>query len=294
MPKAHKRTRKLPVTVIDHRQPHATTSTASSSKPAATRTVIRRFHVLIKRKAQLEKAIRQGEASVDGGDPRAALRDVEQEIEELGGLGAYQRMSSIGQGSDRGGGSERVLIDWLKELGAHGTAKEAKKRLLEVGALLPDNYASCSSWIENTPIDLRSRHPSIREQDFLLMDEDANREKWDVISLSLVVNFVPEARDRGEMLSSAYSMLRHEGLLFLALPLPCIMNSRYLTPEHLDGLVQAIGFTIVKTRWKIGGKMAYWLMRKAAATPSVSGNTSAYSKKTELRKGKRNNFAILL
>ena len=72
-------------------------------------------------------------------------------------------------------------------------------RLLEVGALLPDNYASCSSWIDNTPIDLRSRHPSIREQDFLLMDEEGNREKWDVISLSLVVNFVPEARDRGSV-----------------------------------------------------------------------------------------------
>lgn len=142
MPKAHKRTRKLPVTVIDHRQPHATTSTASSSKPAATRTVIRRFHVLIKRKAQLEKAIRQGEASVDGGDPRAALRDVEQEIEELGGLGAYQRMSSIGQGSDRGGGSERVLIDWLKELGAHGTAKEAKKRLQYVRRCTPVFYSN--------------------------------------------------------------------------------------------------------------------------------------------------------
>ena len=66
-----------------------------------------------------------------------------------------------------------------------------------MGALLPDNYASCSSWIDNTPIDLRSRHPSIREQDFLLMDEDEHREKWDAISLSLVVNFVPEARDRG-------------------------------------------------------------------------------------------------
>ena len=71
------------------------------------------------------------------------------------------------------------------------------------------------------------------------------------------------------------------------------MNSRYLTPEHLDGLVQAIGFTIIKTRWKEGGKMAYWLMRKSAAAPAPS-STSAYSKKTELRKGKRNNFAILL
>lgn len=129
MPKAHKKTRKLPVTVVDHRQPLATTPTPSSSKPAATRTVIRRFHVLIKRKAQLEKAIRRGETSVVRGDPRTALRDVEREIEELGGLGAYQRMSTIGQGNDRGGGSERVLIEWLKELGMHRTAKEAKKKL---------------------------------------------------------------------------------------------------------------------------------------------------------------------
>ena len=126
MPKAHKKTRKIPVTVADHRQPLATTS---SSKPIATRTVIRRFHVLIKRKAQLDKAIRRGEASLDGGDPHTALRDVEREIEELGGLGAYQRMSSIGQGSDRGGGSERVLIEWLNELGVHRTVREAKKRL---------------------------------------------------------------------------------------------------------------------------------------------------------------------
>jgi 25S rRNA (adenine2142-N1)-methyltransferase len=70
-------------------------------------------------------------------------------------------------------------------------------RLLEVGALKPDNYMTCSSWIDTTPIDLRSRHPSILEQDFLLLDETENREKWDSISLSLVLNFVPDARDRG-------------------------------------------------------------------------------------------------
>ena len=48
-----------------------------------------------------------------------------------------------------------------------------------------------------TPIDLHSRHPAIQEQNFLEMDEDDNKEKWDLISLSLVVNFVPEPRDRG-------------------------------------------------------------------------------------------------
>lgn len=38
-------------------------------------------------------------------------------MEEMGGLAVYQRMSTIGQGKDRGGGSESILIGWLDELG---------------------------------------------------------------------------------------------------------------------------------------------------------------------------------
>ena len=84
----------------------------------------------------------------------------------------------------------------LKDLLTADTSR-GQSRVLEVGALKPDNYASCSSWMDVTPIDLHSRHPVIQEQNFLEMDEDDNREKWDLISLSLVVNFVPEPRDRG-------------------------------------------------------------------------------------------------
>jgi len=72
------------------------------------------------------------------------------------------------------------------------------KRLLEVGALKPDNYEDIP-WIQVKPIDLHSRHPSIEEQDFLLLDEKANASTWDVISLSLVINFVPQPKDRGEI-----------------------------------------------------------------------------------------------
>lgn len=55
------------------------------------------------------------------------------------------------------------------------------------------------SWMDVTPMDLRSRHPNIKEQDFLLMDSKVeHRESWDIVSLSLVINFVPEARDRGK------------------------------------------------------------------------------------------------
>jgi len=127
------------------------------------------------------------------------------------------------------------------------------------------------------------------------MDARENFESWDVISLSLVVNFVPDAKERGTMLRLAHSMLRLDGFLFLALPLPCILNSRYLTPEHLDGLLQVIGLYAVKTRWKEGGKMAYWLLQKRLPRHAAFGDDAPiYKKKTELRSGKRNNFAILL
>jgi hypothetical protein len=75
----------------------------------------------------------------------------------------------------------------------------ADDRLLEIGALLPDNYASCSSWIKNHPIDLQSTQEGVLQQDFFdrplpAIPEDA----FDVISCSLVLNFVSEPKDRGE------------------------------------------------------------------------------------------------
>lgn len=191
---------------------------ASSSNPNSSRTLIRRFHVLIKQAAQLRSCIGNAQNS-------ASLSAIENEIEELGGLAAYQRMSSIGQGDDRGGGSEKVLISWMREMKISSMGSERKikfvtslvklamierhmPRLLEVGALKPDNYRSCESWIDVTPMDLRSRHPNILEQDFLLMDsEGEHHEKWDAISLSLVVNFVPDPKHRGGSSFSSFDFI---------------------------------------------------------------------------------------
>ncbi|KAJ8078469.1 25S rRNA (adenine2142-N1)-methyltransferase [Marasmius tenuissimus] len=279
MPKARKK--KAPIT--------ASGSTTTSSKPQSSRGVIRKFHVLIKRQAQLQ-------SKLDGGNGSASLVqelvDIQNEIEELGGLDSYQRMSTIGQGNDRGGGSEKVLIQWLKDAEMHKSGKTYK--LLEVGALKADNYASCTSWIETTPIDLNSRHPSILEQDFLLMDEEKNAEKWDIISMSLVVNFVPDITDRGRMLRLAHRMIVPDGLLFLALPLPCLTNSRYLNFEHFKDLMNFIGFEEIHTKWKAGGKMVYWLYRRSSATSSGTSTPDKFKKKGVLRSGNRNNFAVLL
>lgn len=97
------RKKKTPIT-LNH------SSANGSNNPHTTRTLIRRFHVLLKKQRQLQK-------NVSSPSNAKELQDVEQEIEQLGGLAAYQRMSSIGQGADRGGGSERVLVKWLVGMG---------------------------------------------------------------------------------------------------------------------------------------------------------------------------------
>ncbi|KAI0317294.1 putative methyltransferase-domain-containing protein [Amylostereum chailletii] len=279
MPKTLKR--KAPVTVI------AKGPSGVSSNPHSSRTLIRRFHTLLKNQTQLQSEPRTLENA-------QALADISKEMGEMGGLPAYQRMSTIGQGKDRGGGTEKVLIGWMKEIGLSNASKTNERhRLLEVGALKPDNYAACKSWLDVTPIDLCSRHPDIQEQDFLRMDLEQHRERWDAISLSLVVNFVPDARDRGRMLCLARSMLRSGGVLFLALPLSCLMNSRYTTLDHHKSLMEAIGFVQTHERWKKGGKMIYFLYRKA---DPVDGHHDIHQfhKKVVLRQGNRNNFVILL
>ncbi|KAF8126523.1 putative methyltransferase-domain-containing protein [Boletus edulis] len=272
------RKKKTPVTLTERHHPSAN----GSSKPHTTRTLIRRFHVLLKRQRQLKNASSASNAK--------ELQDVEQDIDQLGGLAAYQRMSSIGQGKDRGGGSERVLIKWLIGMGLSKRDDKGPLSLLEVGALKPDNYASCSSWITATPLDLRSTHPSIIEQDLLTMNVDEHTERWDVISLSLVVNFVPDPKDRGRMLILAHTFLRPSGLLFLALPSPCVENSRYMSFERLQSLMSTIGFVAMEKKWRQGGKMAYWLYRKTRG----EGTLEKFEKKSVCRLGARNNFCILL
>ena len=57
----------------------------------------------------------------------------------------------------------------------------------------------------------------------------------------------------------------------------------------------AVGFDQVYTRWREGGKMAYWLFRKSPAPPSSTyQDLLLYQKKAIFRQGNRNNFAVLL
>jgi len=195
--------------VSSKRRKKPVTGTATESRPSSTKTrsVIRKFHVLLKSRRKLERRSGNGRE----------LDAINGQMSSFGGLDAYQRMSKQGQSAERGGGTETVLIDWLKDIVKDDPLGDGQRlrcvcvagfssvvfvltmwpRLLEVGALKADNYRGCSSWIENTPIDLNAQDPGIRQEDFLRMSEDENTCEWDVLSLSLVLNFVPDPRERG-------------------------------------------------------------------------------------------------
>ena len=114
--------RKVPVTVPAHK------STTKSPKSPTTRSTIRQFHVLLKRRAQLEAKPRSLEISRE-------LEEIDQEMNSLGGLEQYQEMSVVGQSNERGGGSHKVLISWLCEL--HSPAGEGNKGTLKYVYLPP-------------------------------------------------------------------------------------------------------------------------------------------------------------
>ncbi|KAB5570310.1 putative methyltransferase-domain-containing protein [Coniochaeta sp. 2T2.1] len=259
----------------------------------ATKSLIGKIHVLEKRRIQ---AVAKGD--------KAEEASIVAEIESLGGLKKYQEASLQGQREDRGGDSSRVLLDWLAGDGISTSTpgKDEKLRMLEVGALSTDNACSKSGLFDIQRIDLNSQGEGILQQDFMqrpLPNDDS--EKFDIISLSLVLNFVPEPRGRGEMLrrtleflhaSPSYSNPSVDSLfpsLFLVLPAPCVMNSRYLDEERLEAIMSSLGYTKVKT--KTTQRLVYYLWKRGTAE---TAGQQVFAKKELRAGGSRNNFAIVL
>lgn len=259
----------------------------------ATKAVINKHHLLEKRKKQ---ALAKGDA------PQVAVIDAE--IEALGGLGSYQKASLQGQRQDRGGDSSRVLMQWLQtSLTSRKEASGRPLKMLEVGALSTQNACSQSSHFDIVRIDLNSQGEGILQQDFMerpLPKDDS--ELFDIISLSLVLNFVPDPKGRGEMLRRTIEFLRAPGWysdspslaanfpsLFLVLPAPCVTNSRYLDEDRLTKIMTSLGY--VKTASKTTQRLVYYLWKRES-TLQASGKRFA---KKEIRAGPtRNNFAVVL
>lgn len=65
---------------------------------------------------------------------------------------------------------------------------------------------------------------------------------FDLVAMSLVLNFEPSAAKRGQMLCKARSLLRRNGFLAIVLPLATIDNSRYFDETMLMELMGRLEF----------------------------------------------------
>ncbi|ORY03630.1 hypothetical protein K493DRAFT_276443 [Basidiobolus meristosporus CBS 931.73] len=270
MPRATKR--KKPVTFED--------TSLLKAKPAAfkkkTAQIIRRYHVLNK---EVEKT----------SDPDK-ISELKNEMEKLGGLELYQRASVLGASKTRGGDTSKWLVQELAKIGIPDEVK-TNITLLDIGALSSENYKKQSAWIKTTSIDLNPRDSNIIKQDFLEMEapnKDSNR--FNIVCLSLVVNFVGDPLKRGIMIAKTRDFLLPSGYLFFVVPLPCVTNSRYLNHEYLQEFMANLGFQQVSCHF--AKKLAYYLFRLGKPAKTIQ---EKFHRKNLVNDGPgRNNFSMTL
>ena len=212
-----------------------------------------------------------------------------------------------------------MLVDWLSPFIQHRSESATengvaapKLRMLEVGALRTGNACARSGLFEVERIDLHSQHKDILEQDFMQRpipgEESMEVKGFDVVSLSLVVNFVGDAAERGEMLRRVGKFLRGNGrgrrreegprddaeretfpALFLVLPVSCVTNSRYLDEGRLGDIMVSLGYRLIHR--KSSSKLEYYFW----AFDGRGKETGRKFGKEKVRTGRaRNNFTILL
>jgi 25S rRNA (adenine2142-N1)-methyltransferase len=262
----------------------------SISRKRAKR-VINEFH-------QLQK---QSQSATQKGDI-GAVEVFSSKLKALGGLDGYQQASLQGQRTDRGGDTSKVLMEWMKPLISDKIGARQSLKMLEVGALSTRNACSLSGCFDIERIDLNSQSPGISSQDFMQRPLPTGQSQcFDLISLSLVLNFVATPRSRGHMLKRTVAFLRSDrcqakdGLgkilpaLFLVLPAPCIGNSRYLNVGVLTAMMESLGYTLVRQRTTAKLYYSLWRLITDWQSPQVS-----FGKEVIHDGRSRNNFAIIL
>jgi 25S rRNA (adenine2142-N1)-methyltransferase len=138
----------------------------------------------------------------------------------------------------------------------------------------------------------RPRIPFVRLQDFFDFEPPPGK-LYDVVSLSLVLNFVGEAKQRGQMLLKACRLLQPDstGLLFVVLPRACVENSRYTNTKTMTDLAATMNLKLVEKH--MSTRLVFMLF-KLDGDPPAHGSDPRPIPRTIVRKGHRNNFTITL
>lgn len=124
---------------------------------------------------------------------------------------------------------------------------------------------------------------------------------FDCIVLSLVINFVPDPRQRGEMLRKCFDLLLPSpyGLLFIVLPAACVDNARYMDSELLNVILKACQFKILSQSKSGNGKLKFVVCQRQPEKSQKEKMSDHVvnqipRKKCRFDKGNYNNFSIIL
>ena len=179
--------------------------------------------------------------SVDGAAREAARRTVR----DAGGVEAlreaYQAASALTTSRHR---TAKWTFSVLTRLERRPKRGEGRLRALEVGAINTDLMSA--KFLDVRAVDIKSRHPKIEQIDFFHLPVEP--EAYDVVHSSMVLNCVPTAELRGEMLRRTAVFLRTRGLFFLMLPARCVTASSRMTSDKLIRLARACGLKHVEQK----------------------------------------------
>ena len=240
------------------------------------RALITEIHVLNKR---LRATKNNEELSRE--EKTARINELEEKVTKLGGIDAYQTASKHGESRYGNFNSAKWVVKQLKAVGANTNASPIK--LLDVGAL-KYNYSKQRKWIDCTAIDLNPQTSEVSKSDFLQMKSSQN---FDVVVLSLVINYEGDGVKRGEMLKKCVQLVKTSGYVFIVLPRPCLSNSRYLTQELFVSMMDSLGFALLVRHCT--RKLSFTMFQK-----TDTGLEKSFPKRLLRAGDKRNNFCIVL
>lgn len=272
---------------------------------------ISRYHTLKKQLALVDKSpLLPNEAS------REARRHLLRAQLKLIGIEKYQTASREGEAIGGGFDSSQWVIHILLQ-GEHELfARNRPLIILDVGAIahrFPEQLdvgsndkgsaeiAGCAAVpLHVTSIDLNPEDSEAGKRvirvDFFEFAKAGLRGgggQYDMVCLSLCVNFEGSAPRRGLMMHLAARLLNKGGLLFVVLPRACVENSRYFDEVLFRKIVSATGMDVVTLKYS---RKLMQSVLKRVGDEQVNGNCwKLLSKKKLVREGKnRNNFTICL
>lgn len=225
---------------------------------AIVKPVIKSMKQARKITSGFHKATQQLEAATANGD-EASKAAAEAELSALGGRASYQAASELTTSRHR---TSKWMFSLLTEMGLRPTKGQPPLKVLEIGAV--NTQLLSIPWMSVRAIDLRPCLPSIEQADFLKLEPSA---AFDVMVCAMVLNCVPNAKGRGQMLLQMRDHLRPGGHAFVVIPLRCLQDSPHMTPKHFQDALVAAGFKV--KRKKVSPKLAFFFLEASSRSEAA-------------------------